>query len=213
MNNWNNLQNLLKERGSKRKLSEKTGISTGNISDWFNPNKKAQPNTDALIKLANYFDCSVDFLLDRTDIKEINKQSDELIHSINMNKVIYIDTYLQPVSAGNGNIYIDGIMAPCLYPATPISSKADYCVKISGNSMYPYYLNEDIVYVAKEIPKHNDIGIFIYNNEAFCKKLFDSDGIKKLISLNPNQERYKPIIIKTDSFYAQGKVIGRFHSD
>ena len=68
---WNNLQKLLKDRGEKANLSRATGISTGNITDWFNPNKSAQPSANALIKVAEYFDCSVDYLMDRTDNKEI----------------------------------------------------------------------------------------------------------------------------------------------
>ena len=69
---WKNLQDLLNDRGMKAELSEKTGISTGNISDWFNPGKSAQPSADALYKIAEHFGCSVDYLMGRTNIKEIN---------------------------------------------------------------------------------------------------------------------------------------------
>lgn len=69
------------------------------------------------------------------------------------------------------------------------------------------------MYVEKNIPKYNDIGIFIYNGEAYCKKYYDMDSIKKMISLNTNQEKYAPIVIKNDSFGAQGIVIGKFHAD
>lgn len=212
---WNNLQELLKESKSKSKLSKATGISTGNISDWFNPDKKAQPSADALVKIAEYFGCSVDYLLDLTEDSATNIYSEKIIHLVDMGEIIYIDTHTQPVSAGKGsNICVDDQAIPRLYPATNISSKADYCVRISGDSMYPEYLNGDIVYVSeKEKPKHNDIGIFLYNGEAYCKRYYEKDEIKKLLSLNPDQERHKPIIIENDSFVTQGKVIGKFHSD
>lgn len=211
---WNNLQNLLKEYGVKKKLSESANISTGNISDWFNPHKKAQPSAEALFKIAEFFNCSVDYLLDRTNIKEVPKQySDNIIHLIDMGEIISIDTYMYPVSAGKGNVYTDEQPISKLYPATSISSKADYCVRISGDSMYPQYLNGDIVYVEECIPKHNDIGIFLYNGEAYCKKYYEKRGVKKLISLNPNQDKYTPIIIENESFVAQGVVIGKFHAD
>ena len=62
-----NFFNLLKERKiSAKKLSEDTGISTGNISDW--KNGRSMPTAVKLIQLANYLDCSVDFILGRTDI-------------------------------------------------------------------------------------------------------------------------------------------------
>ena len=49
----------------KKKVSDATGISTGNLSDW----KKGRclPSAEKLEKLADYLDCSVDYLLGRTD--------------------------------------------------------------------------------------------------------------------------------------------------
>lgn len=71
------------------------------------------------------------------DTSEQNTQSpDNIVHLINMGEIIYIDTHPQPVSAGRGNIYIDDSPIPKLYPSTPISSKDDYCVRVSGESMY-----------------------------------------------------------------------------
>ena len=43
-----NLEKILKEHGSKYKLAKATGISTGNISDWFNPEKNALPTTKSV---------------------------------------------------------------------------------------------------------------------------------------------------------------------
>ena len=134
----------------KIKLSNAADISTGNISGWFNPDKSAQPSAVALYEMANYFKCSVDYLMDRTDIMEPHKQaSKEMINLIDMGEVIYIDTYPQPVSAGKGNIYIDDPPVSKLYPSTPILLKADYCVRISGDSMYPNYLDGDICMLKK----------------------------------------------------------------
>ena len=82
--------------------------------------------------------------------------SDSTNKLINMGEIIFIDTYPQPVSAGKGNIYIDDNPVPKLYPATPTSSKADYCARISGDSMYPDYLDGDFVYVDKTKELNND---------------------------------------------------------
>lgn len=156
----------------------------------------------------------VDFIFG-TRQEEPVQYSDNTNKLINLGEIIFIDTYPQPVSAGKGNIYIDDSPAPQLYPATPISSKADYCARISGDSMYPDYLNGDFVYVdtkTKDL-SNDDIGIFFYDGEAYCKKYYEDNNIKKLISLNPDQERYSPIVIENDTFEVQGKVIGRFHAD
>lgn len=150
------------------------------------------------------------------DTSEQNTQPpDNIVHLINMGEIIYIDTHPQPVSAGKGNIYIDDIPVSKLYPSTAISSKAGYCVRISGDSMYPNYLDGDIVYVDNRTKDliNGDIGIFVYDGEAYCKRYYKENDIKKLISLNPDQEKYSPIIIKNNTLEVQGKVIGKFHTD
>lgn len=53
MIDWNNFESKLQERGRRAELSRQTGISTGNIRDWFNPDKNAQPSADALVKISN----------------------------------------------------------------------------------------------------------------------------------------------------------------
>ncbi|MGN0180821.1 MAG: helix-turn-helix domain-containing protein [Candidatus Ornithomonoglobus sp.] len=62
--NLDNLFDLLQQKGiSAKKLSEDTGISTGNISDW--KSGRSMPTAIKLDTIANYFDCSVDYLLGR----------------------------------------------------------------------------------------------------------------------------------------------------
>ena len=67
------LDNLFKRMEVKginaRKLSEATGISTGNISDW--KNGRSLPTALKLDALASFLDCSVDYLLGRTDCPEV----------------------------------------------------------------------------------------------------------------------------------------------
>ena len=54
-----------------KKVSDDTGISTGNISDW--KSGRSMPSAIKLDILADYLDCSVDYLLGRTDNPEVNK--------------------------------------------------------------------------------------------------------------------------------------------
>ncbi|MGI6014427.1 MAG: helix-turn-helix domain-containing protein [Oscillospiraceae bacterium] len=53
------------------KLSKDTGITQGMISYW--KNGERMPSADNLIVLADYFDCSVDYLLGRTDNPDVNR--------------------------------------------------------------------------------------------------------------------------------------------
>lgn len=69
-----NLDNLflrIKELGlNSKKVSECTGISTGNISDW--KSGRSFPTAQKLVILADCLDCSIDYLLGRTDTPEVN---------------------------------------------------------------------------------------------------------------------------------------------
>lgn len=63
-----------------KKLSEDTGISTGNISDW--KNGRSMPSASKLDILANYLDCSVDYLLGRdwgSNISGLSNTEKEII--------------------------------------------------------------------------------------------------------------------------------------
>lgn len=64
---------LMKEHGiSSKKLSDDTKISTGNISDW--KSGRSQPSLEKIRILADYFNVSIDYLLDRTDDPDIRKK-------------------------------------------------------------------------------------------------------------------------------------------
>lgn len=72
MVNLDNLFFIIKEKGlSASKVSDDTGISTGNISDW--KKGRSMPTAAKLDILANYLDCSVDYLLGRIDRPEISQ--------------------------------------------------------------------------------------------------------------------------------------------
>lgn len=67
-----NLDNLfvrMKElKISVKKISDDTGISTGNISDW--KNGRSLPSSSKLYILADYLDCSTDYLLGRVNTQK-----------------------------------------------------------------------------------------------------------------------------------------------
>lgn len=48
---------------TKYRLEKQTGLSEKTVNRWHNG--KTQPTVESLIRLANYFDCSVDFILGR----------------------------------------------------------------------------------------------------------------------------------------------------
>lgn len=68
------LFNRIKELNlTAQDVSRATGISTGNISDW--KHGKSAPTAMKLIVLADYLDCSVDYLLGRTNCPDVAVRS------------------------------------------------------------------------------------------------------------------------------------------
>lgn len=79
MVNSDNIFKLLDEKGiTAYELSKKTGISTGNISNW--KTQKLMPNAQKLEVLADFFNCSIDYLLGREEeSKNISEEHRKLI--------------------------------------------------------------------------------------------------------------------------------------
>ena len=66
------LKNLFAEirrKGSTSQVSRDLDVSMGNISDW--KNGRSVPYAVSLVKLADYFGCSVDYLLGRTEHRDM----------------------------------------------------------------------------------------------------------------------------------------------
>ncbi len=192
MINWSNLQELLKGSGEKIKLSKKTGISTGNISDWFNPDKKAQPSADALVKIANVFECSVDYLLGRTDIKELV--------TTKSSSIVPVPILEQKAAAGLGiqtNDYSEYIKEYRFFDKTKIPKETEYGIIIEGNSMEPDFKNGQVIFVKKlDDCDMNDYGIFCITEDeitkvVFKKKILLQDGSFCLRSINPDYKDIK----------------------
>lgn len=126
MINWSNFENKLQGRGRRSELSRQTGISTGNIRDWFNPDKQAQPSADALVKISKALSCSVDYLLGLTDVEKIKSEP----------TIIYrLPVYQQDVAAGSGQLGFDQKHKMEEFVETDMPKNISYGIKIKGNSM------------------------------------------------------------------------------
>jgi len=95
------------------------------------------------------------------------------------------------------------------FMATPISKRADFCVKIKGESMEPKICDGDIVFV-KAVPRVDidNVGLFVYEGEAFCKRL-RLDQRKRALVLESLNKSYAPKkITNPDALRTVGLVIG-----
>lgn len=95
-----------------------------------------------------------------------------------------------PVSAGTGN-FLDGDDYEEITVDSSVSAEADFAVHISGDSMEPAYKNGQIAFVHRQDTLENgEIGIFLLDGNAYCKKLVTSSAGTSLVSLN---RKYAPI--------------------
>lgn len=86
-----NLFKTLSQKGiTQSKLAEDTSISTGNISDW--KKGRSMPSAVKLDELATYFNCSVDYLLGRTDDPAPKNYINGNIQAINNGKNLTVNT-------------------------------------------------------------------------------------------------------------------------
>lgn len=61
---WERFYNICLTHGTKpNPVAKEIGISSGSLTKW--KNTGALPNGETLVKLADYFDCSIDYLLGR----------------------------------------------------------------------------------------------------------------------------------------------------
>lgn len=117
--------------------------------------------------------------------------------------ILFIDL---PVSAGIGDELLeqDDDRETINVPATPTTRRADFSIRVDGDSMEPLYSDGDIVFVEQvpEVPE-GQVGIFVVNGKGYIKKA----GRRRLISVNDDYEDIQ--ISPEDSVRCFGLVIGK----
>lgn len=156
----------------------------------------------SLAKIADYLDVSTDYLLGRTNNPNINKAPVIIQEPTNIIKIPFA---VSKVSAGFGAYISDDYPEEIEIDANTYP-KADFAVRITGDSMQPEYPDAKIVLVHKQASLENgQIGIFMLNGEGYIKKYHVENDTYFLLSLNP---KYKPIkLTSSDAFTIVGRVL------
>lgn len=128
-------------------------------------------------------------------------ESSEDIYDEDEEGYIYLDFPDLPVSAGTGVYLHDDYAEQIKVVANEETIRANYALRVAGDSMEPRFYDGDIVLIETQPSVEiGEVGIFIYEGEAYIKKF----GGDCLISLNP---KYKDIkITDQSSFYCKGRV-------
>ncbi len=122
-------------------------------------------------------------------------------------RMLKIPLFADRVSAGGGIHLESGEASEISVVANDKTKRADFALRVSGNSMEPRYHDGDILLIenTSEISV-GELGIFICDGEGYFKQF----GGDCLISLN---EEYAPIPLDSfGSFSCRGTVIGSLRS-
>lgn len=84
---------------------------------------------------------------------------------------IKVKVFDEPAAAGPGNPVTEGSFEMVSYPASLIPEGTSFGIRVSGASMYPRYVDRQIVYVEQTNEIYNgEIGVFCYDGEAYIKQ-------------------------------------------
>lgn len=170
----------------------------------------------SLAKIADYLDCSVDYLLGRTDIPEVNRSS----------------TYMLPESESTYKKTCKAVEEPSVYDIgrriavlgkvaagvpilsyennygtiVPENSGSSYALIVQGDSMAPIILDSEYIEVVIQPNlEQGEIGIIRVNDTTTCKKFYEFSDHYELKSINPE---YNTMIIKKEAT-TDLKIMGR----
>lgn len=172
---------------TQAQLADAAGISASAIGMYERGDRR--PKKDIIEALADVFNVPKWAILYRED--EVRPIANNLIPMSEMphHKVPLIGSVAAgiPILAEEEyDVYID---AP---------SKADYALRVEGDSMTPNYLDGDIVYI-KQQPDVNDgqVAVVLCDDSATLKHVYHQQNGLLLISDNPD---YSPMSITSDEY-------------
>ncbi len=162
-------------------LANHLNISRTTISMWESGN--CQPDNDTLVKIAEYFDVSTDFLLGRIT-KSPNKRGVRI-------------PVLGYVRAG---IPVEAITDILDYEEIPqeMAERGEYfALMIKGDSMAPTLIENDVIIVRKQPDVNNgEIAVVLVNgDDATVKKVHKQENGISLVPINPT---YSPIFFTNE---------------
>ena len=202
----NNLKKIRQDNSlTQEELAKKINTSRSNIANY--ENDKNMPSIDILEKLSEIFNCSIDYLLGKSDIKNPDLKSK-----------LFLIPIVGKVAAGQpifANENIEGYLPidPLMYNL--ISPDGFFFLQIQGESMNKLIKNGSFALIKKqEYAENGDVIVAIVNgdNEATIKRYKQLN--EQFVMLEPVSEdsSFQPITIdlKSTKFSIIGKVVGDF---
>lgn len=152
-------------------------------------NEKRDMSTDTVIKLANYFGVTIDYLLGKSDIRTKTDEIDNPVVSIPL---------LGIVKAGYDYLAEENIIDYVTVTNSNINNKDFFALKVKGNSMVPEIHEGDIAIVKKQNDFENGdyVVALINGDEATIKKGYKTDNG---LLLQPVNQSVAPLIFDKET--------------
>lgn len=148
---------------------------------------------------------AVDSILD-VEYKYVLEMQKRSRQQEEVEKIITLPLPLQSASAGTGQFTDDESAEDIAVIYNEHTAKADYIMRVSGDSMEPKFYDGDLVLVRDQpAVEVGEIGIFVINGDQYIKE-YKGDYLH---SLNPDWDD----VDCTEDTYCRGKVIGVLDED
>jgi len=173
---------------NQTELADRLGVSRSAISTW--ETGANEPDTQTLLRIANFFDVSVSYLLGETTLKKIEQIPLEAIFK----KTLYV---YESIGAGGGKILEQEPVG------TVQAIDGDFAVKVRGDSMLPVpdgaVAVVKKVYNVREIKSGTLVVVRINSDEGVLKywEIEDNYGV----ILRSENIHYKPKFYPFEAFY------------
>lgn len=187
MNVGKNLMYFMEKRNiSKYELSKMLDVAPSTITNWCT--NRTQIRTKYYDKLYKILGCT-----------------EKELFSLELQETFNKIPILGSICAGNG-IICENDYQGMFYADSSI--KADYCLRVKGNSMYPEFKTGDIAFIRKdyEFTDGNTYAVLL-GEEVMLKNVFIENDMYCLTSFNP---QYQPLYVK--DLFIIGKCIGHYSS-
>ena len=146
--------------------------------------QKARELTDLLFHIDIFKESNMNSFESGEDAFESERESPDSRY-VPLDAPRLLRLYDIPVSAGGGN-FLNDSGYEMIQASDYVPPAADFALRISGDSMEPLFRDGQVIWVKEQDSlSSGEIGIFVYSDDVYCKKLIIGDGKAFLRSLNP----------------------------
>ena len=205
----NRLRFLRTERAeSLEKVAKYLNVSLQTISNYETEKRDMTPET--IIKLANYFNVSTDFLLGKTDVRNNNIDNNE--------KQFYMCPVYGQISAGQPNWAeecIEGRLPLDYEMMNIVNPNEHFFLRVNGESMNKIVKNGAFALIHKQdMVENGEIAVVLVNGYDATLKKFTQQGDLIILEPQSNDENFKTQVYdKNTTVKVLGKYVGKMEFD